>query len=919
MKIVKRLRINGAAEVNAVLLNDEGEEYPVFLDSLHNTIIFPTLLSSGYVLAALPYGFVKDGVSLDSLPEENYTVDNIQLEMMYNSIGIKMSYEDLKANIKEEVATGLPLPETNYTIFTREDLLKYLDMTSIASLEDDFMPLNYFVAPEARFSVEEYMDNDNIKYIHLINKRREMTLTKFYKLVERLSTINLCANPTPMDVLDAYFAWGLDGLDMPIIHKTRESRPFRLMANRNVNAPIIRRTFGFVDGARNLLVPENERNVQWKPVLDADALEGYVTGMQFDDTKVLEFKTPARQDVTTLEGTRCNIRYSEETLIFQTQTYPSISVKSPAAVGSFLDLKLAMPNNKEQLYEHCKLEALSKMLYEYRKPNVRISSYDALLVSGCNPKTALRYVTGKCNMSKERRVLTEDSTPVIHDFDIEAFLSGKLEDEDIKDVLSDIMNGVFNIDMIDSGKQAEASVSLSTTYRELYALHHVFNIPLTEMYERFKAITPNDKVITFHYNNMYHNVDVTPLKFTERGYKQDIQNYDLTNAKECSFFTYVTQVAREVGSEEARRHVGLEFYLVNRSNKEVEGIIQQLVDKYEEKVYTNIPDVTKQVNALKFTYMFALSRYYEICFKNTITYPPMVGGEVEPAMPSLVTTCRKHLERRIDSLPAYCDFTAYFNKNVVSFNTYCVNAYITPEYVIPRGNTKIHEAPFYALWFDWGRTNPELWGQLVERGVISQDFVAWENRYHTEQYVQRDLFELDSIDSLMHYYNFAIEEVRNYPDDREFVAITHPNDYMFPGIHLNGNPYEDMTKLNVPRQGEPVIRLGYVREITLDDYKDKLFPTEDVAVKDSYIRPYKGLDAAALISVRNVFESFPGDGMADLVVDEKSETVYVPDTKTTMNFRRITELDFTKYPITHVCDRLYLLRTTDGKLWEVRI
>ena len=45
-----------------------------------------------------------------------------------------MSYEDLKANIKEEVATGLPLPETNYTIFTRKDLLKYLDMTSIASL-----------------------------------------------------------------------------------------------------------------------------------------------------------------------------------------------------------------------------------------------------------------------------------------------------------------------------------------------------------------------------------------------------------------------------------------------------------------------------------------------------------------------------------------------------------------------------------------------------------------------------------------------------------------------------------------------------------------------------------------------------------------------------------------------------------------
>ena len=33
MEIKKRLRVNGNPEINAVLLNDEGEEYPVFLES----------------------------------------------------------------------------------------------------------------------------------------------------------------------------------------------------------------------------------------------------------------------------------------------------------------------------------------------------------------------------------------------------------------------------------------------------------------------------------------------------------------------------------------------------------------------------------------------------------------------------------------------------------------------------------------------------------------------------------------------------------------------------------------------------------------------------------------------------------------------------------------------------------------------
>lgn len=209
MLLKKRLIVDGGAEPTAVLINDEGEEYPVFLESLHNTVILPELMKSGYTLTSLPYGFVKDGVSFDKLPVETYTPTDVETELMYNSIGVKMNYDDIKAYISVSDAVGLPTPPTEYTIHTREELISYLSATAVATLDDDFLPLNYFVAPDARFDIKEYLHSDNHKWVELITKRREMTLVKFHKLVAWLREKGLIgANYTAIDVLDAYFSWG---------------------------------------------------------------------------------------------------------------------------------------------------------------------------------------------------------------------------------------------------------------------------------------------------------------------------------------------------------------------------------------------------------------------------------------------------------------------------------------------------------------------------------------------------------------------------------------------------------------------------------------------------------------------------------------------------------------------------------------
>lgn len=919
MEIKKRLIMPGSAEVNAVLLNDEGEEYPVFLESLHNTIIFPLLLESGYKLTSLPYGFVKNGVAFDSLPTEQYSCDDIMLERMYNSIGAKLPYDELKAKMDVQEVQGRPIPPTNYTIHTREELLHYLDMTSKASLEEDFLPLNYFVAPEARFNVKEFQSLEYRHYAQLIDNRRVMSVNKFRRLVEWLKNFGLPANYTVQDILDTYFAWGFDGVDFTVINLRRENRSTMLHPNRNINAPVIRKTHGLIDKMGNMLTPQNERDVVWKlPSNDPAYISDITADLPgFNDTKVVEYHCSDRQDVTILEGTQFNITYSADTLIMLQRTYTPLRVESPVELGSYIDTKLALPNNEEALYEYCLMMALASMLYDMRKPRVRVSSYDALRINGCNPKTALDYIITQFDLSKDSRNMTEDDVPRIYDSDLNAYLNGTCNDENVKSFLQDVINGMFNIDNIAKAKEIEAMVSTQSVFKEIYAIHNVLGIPLKEIYDKFRSITSDMQVLTFSNGQSQHTMDVSQLRFTINGYIHDVQTYDMDKAKDCTFFTYVTLVARETGADDCRRHVGVEFYMVDKNKKAVKEILEELGTMYENKVYSTIADVNKQVKAMQRKDMFVLNRYFEVALKGTITWPDYLGGGSQPAMPSQQAIAASHMVTKIESTTTLCLFsTNSLNASSLSFNGYCVNAYITPEYVIPRGKSPIKEVAFNTAWFDWEHENPGVFAQLVQLGVLPAGFKSWSFRYPTQQFLERDVTDFENINSLDYYFTNAQREVNSFPVDMEFVSATHPVEYMYPGI------YEDeeveLKPLPAPRTGAPIVRLGVTRDITVDDYRDILYPSV-IEEADQYIVPFHGFTAEAFILVPDVYKRLPKDTGYQLTVSPASGTVYVVDTQQIINFRRITELDMNKYPITHLYGRMYLLRASNGRIWEVRI
>lgn len=912
MRIVKLLRVNGSSEPNAALINDVDQEYPVFLESLHNAVYFNELLNSGYILTGMPCTFVKDGVSIYQLPIEDYTPTDSEMEEMYNYIGAPLPFDEIKSHIDESVAVTRDTPPTNFTITTRKDFLDYLDAIERFQLEDDFKPLNYFVSPEARFSIKEFRSPEYKKYVDIISRRRTMSLAKFHKLFHWLTQFGMSEHAQPLDVLDAYFAWGLDGVDFAIIGSHRENREAELSAGTTAT-PFYRKTPGFIDSRGNIFTPAKDAGVRWDvPSQSPTYIQDVTSQIPIGDSAVCEFQCRVQQSITVLEGTQYNAYYSQDRLMLLKVQYPTLRVVSPITLGN-VSLDLAMPYKKQELKDYCFIDALARMLYDKRRCRVQVSSYKALTVCGTNPKTAMNYIATQDEMDKTSQ---DGDGFVVMDYDIAAFLNGDQVSDNVGDYLHGILDGSVNIDNIASAKEAESHVSTSSTFNEIYALHYVMGISLEEIYNKFSAITDKDTAIVFSNGDYKHTVAVAPLKMRVNGYLSDIQSYDLKCAKDCTVFNYVINAAREVGVNECDRHVGIEFYMTV-IKPAVKEILNKIEEYYVDKVQASVADVREREQMLSLRHMFKLSRFYEIALNGTFTLPDKLGGAVTQVPYAQSQALMKYVSRRIENITTYCSYTVGGSTSRdMTLDMYCVNAYITPERVIPRKGYSIHEAAFYALWNDYSRSNPELHAQLIGAGVLPQGFQSWSSRYYQEQFVARDMFDTTENDSLVFYNSNAVTEQQTFPAEYEFHNVSHPIEYLFPGIYNNLDA--ELRRLPAPREGAAVVRLGFTRELTIDDMKSYLYPEDLEEEPEQYLVEFHGLHADGFAICDNIIDKMPVATPAQITVSSDQEFVYLPNEDKIVNFRDIPQYA-DEYGVVHLYDRYYVFLSSDGKLWEVRV
>ena len=933
LTVVKQLRVNGDV-INAVQVEDDGMSYNVFQESLLNNVMFPALLEAGYKYVKMPYGFYRDNKMIDELPIESVNISDDELETMYNAIGRKLDMDELKSKMTTEVVKTVDLPPTHYTIHTREEFLNYLDLVKNQVLADDVMPINYFVAPEARFTLEEYRSLGFVNYVRILTDRRTMTLRRFINMLDKFTSIGLLpANYTAMDVVAAYMAWGLDGLNSPITNIRREFRTDVLLPSSAIKQTKVRRCFGLIDANGNHLLPPSERNNPWTPVTkDKAVINKIVSRLRGNQTALMEYETQAREEVIVIQIPQVAVQVSINNVKIANSLYKTMSVIDPTNVSPNLPIELCLPNAKERLYKFLMFEALAKDLYNSRHLNVNVSSYKALSLSGLDPRATLEYIfhngdLAQIDFNSDSDQADGKKSLLANELEthqaIDKYLDGELDIESpYYGVITSIIDGTHNIDATQRGSILDCECNLSGVTNELMAIHEVLGLSTDDIYRQINSPHDGQDVLTFNGNGLEYNISITPLRNKVGGYSEDWHTYDADSAKDSLWMSYIIRVAKEVGIEEATRHIGIEFYKVNRTTRAVKMLMEKLVDEFENRVNTSIADAAQRNGLLEKKWLFACNRYFEIALKRTITWPKQLGGMIEPADAEDIAVAQKSLERKIESLPAYCEYTVNDRGHHYKLNGFCVNAQITTSIVIPRSGCKIKEAPFYALWYDYNynESTRNIHNQLIDRGVFERGFIAWESRYASEQFKMRSGDKISSDPSSLSYiYDKAVEEVKGYPANREFISVHHPTEYIYPGLYDVDEGFEDRAMLPVPRDTQIAIRMGLWREITLEDYKEVLRPSEIPHVADSYIAPLFGISSDILLSVPDSLYKIPSLSTNQIMVHRGSKTIALLDTGETLDYTRIRDIDAQKYNIVQIIGNVFWFNDLFGKVWEVRV
>lgn len=936
--ITKQLKVN-SDKVNAVEINDNGTVYPVFLEALLNQMMFDTILAEGYKYVKMPYEFFRDGKMLSELDVESRNMSDDELETMYNSIGRKLDTEYLQAHMTEEAVRALATPPTKYTIFTREEFLDYLKLVSEQALTDDVMPINYFVAPEARFTLQEYTGLGNVKWVNIITRRRTMTLIRFRRMIEKFQQIGLLsANYTPMDVVAAYMSWGMDGLNCEITDVQREFRAEILQPSTSQRRLKIRTIYGLIDANGNNIIQEDERNNPWSLVIKEQSdIERIINNLKGNETAVMAYETQTREEVLVLTIPRLTIQASVNDIKIGNTMYDTFKVVDPTNVHPNLPLELCLPNAQDKLYEYIMIEALAKDLHNSRRIEVDVSSYRALSLSGLDPRAALEYIFhngdftqvdfdstdvagGKVSASGDTLRRNEQAINEA----ISEYVNDTLDQEKpIYGVIASVIDGVQNIDATEFGSMLDSKSNLQGIINELTTVHNILGVSFQDMYSIIhRDRADGETSITFTGNNLSHTMMVTPLRNKIGGYSEDLHTYDNNSARDSEWMSYVIRVAREVGIPEARRHVGIEFFLVDRTASGVKKVLSHLINMFEQRVSMTITNAAQREGLISREWLFACNRYFEIALKGTITWPPQLGGMVESADIDDAKIAQNSLKRKIESLVGYCEFTVNDGGRYYKLNGFCVNAQITTSMVIPRSGCTIKEAPLYSLWYDFNQSPSTrgMYEQLVANGVFERGFVAWESRYSREQFKYRTFDKVMSDPtSLSYIYHKAEEEVSKYPADKEFLTVHHPTEYIYPGIFKAEDDFSDMETLPAPRTGTPVIRLGVTRDITLNDYKDALRPNEVIKDDTSYIKELVGIPTDVLFSVPDAMLRIPSIPTNNLLVHKGTQVIAMVDTGVVIDFHRIGEIDKEKYHITQITGNTYWFNDVMGKVWEVRI
>lgn len=890
---IKRLLTKGGEPFAAEIV-DADETYKVFLESLENDVMLPELIKSGWKLTSLPFTLKKDGVALENLPKMEYSPSTEEELEMYDMIGTKMSIDAKRAYLSEDEMKTITIAEGQYFINTREELLSYLDLIAKDKCENDFLPLNYFVHPNALFSLEEYRDANNSVYVSRIEARRHMGLDKFLKLREWALNNGLKQDFTPIDFLSFYFQWGMCGLRLNILSKEiMECYTLSGVSAFGKASMACLNEFALID--RNQQIYKRAGTEDYKPYDEKSAVLKSQR-LRDNETAVIKTVLPATETIEKWVTSEVTIEIGARGVFMGFHNSDSIVVDGK--FGCMYSMYWN-PKEEENMNNDMFLRAMAEDFIDRRKKKVEVSSYKALLDVGCSPKNALLYISKGFDLNMD----SIGAEPKIIDYNtVLSFLRGEEIDTDADSLLRDIMDGVVNIDNVAKGMAMDAAQDADTLYTQLYCINHVLNIPAEKIYEELVNYKDskflNGDSLLFTNGYIVVPVVATPITGAYDGYKLDMEIYREEQVNTATSMLYVVEAARELGPEDATRHVAIKGYTLSVTSA-AEAALKALQNKYEEYVTRHITNPVQIKAYIESGRMVAVGMLFSAAIKGFYTFPKEITKEAFKVTPEERSTLRSLIKGpSVDTTLVIAD-NAIYNYPETPWHWYCVNAIVTPYKVRPRAGQKVNETSLCAVWADM-KGRPEF-AELKRRGLVENDSVCWSALSTLYPIIPE--YREDDV-TLRQYYDNAMDELNNYDHSLAFKAAQHP-------LGMQYKLLMDKETEETPGENEEYkFKAGNVKTL-MKDIPDATVLREDYVPITRFVH----MEAEDFYQAGGKLE-FPKSGMDGYFKVLDPFTLFCNGK--IIRPADVESLSSDEYPISHMHGQKYLIRDIEGRYWIVR-
>ena len=955
MEIKKLLRIKTMGvtptEPNGCLLSDVGTEYPVLLDSLTNTIIFPQLQESGYKLIALPHVFEKDGVATNTLPVEDYTPTPDEEQAMYNMVGTPFNNGNLSAFVTEATVDISNMPKTKVTINTREEFLQYL--RHIHSIKEPLpIPFGYFVSQNALFTFEEYISDENRFYRDIIENRHNISYKTYLALCVFFMDMGLADDATYLDVLKVYMSWGIDGVRYSIITSS-EQRNYKNIYREYIKSPNYAFTTspGFIDARQTKYVSDNPEDNTWHiNELSKESTmrkllpdENGNIALPADELLYTEYEKNVVEMCVRVQCSGYTYAFDTDSLLLNDSILSTV-----LNVVSDFD-KITIPSDclgmgKKEIdnyYEWQYLISIARMMTNKRIKKCNATSFKTLMLFNYTPVAAMRYIAHKLGYTEDsiqEQVLGDGDEPIILPDDIYQHYCDEDWDEYKKvygdqaeayeEILDDIVNGNLNCDNLAEGISDESAYNVLKLYNQLYAVHHVMKVPLSDIHQKISDAKIGDNIV-FTMNGLKYTLSMSAIKFHYNAYSNDLQKYAEMAAKSSTILIEVRKILREVGAGTTKRHVGA-VVLEMEKTPAVNEILTKIKLAYTEHIEMNIVNKVERNKYYESLNTLACKGIFELYHTKQIKFPERLGGGVFELTPDMLSSISEATKLRVDSIQAfslYCQkATSIARKttkigameivtesvNEYGFAVFVTNAIMAQDRIIPRTGFTIPEISFFAVWKDYS-TIPNIRSQLVSRGIITDRHVAYAINYHNLSFL--DFTRDSSIEkySLKQYAKQAVTDMKAYKEDKSvtYEAVTHQLEYLYPRVYSK-EPYMFTENLD----DYPYYPLGLIREITIKDYWDDIQCNVNDDIQHG-IKYFNGFNADVFKLRMNPVSLIPDQGTKRL--DRSGNYLIAIDEKKAYDYTRVKELEDAGYPVKHVMDNVYLVRLHNDLLLEVSV